>query len=73
MFFFFVPMGSFHRHVVDLWVIVNSLFKFDLDMIPGLSKRWETIFFLISGVFISYCIRVSMSVACVKISEELGW
>lgn len=36
-------------------------------------KRWKTVLFLMSGAFISYLIRVSMSVAVVKISDELDW
>lgn len=38
-----------------------------------LSKRWQTIFFLSSGVVVNYCLRVNISVAVQDMKDELGW
>jgi MFS family permease len=37
------------------------------------SKRWETAFFLFSGILINYCLRVNMSMAASEIKDDLGW
>jgi sugar phosphate permease len=42
-------------------------------MLPYVSKRWETIWFLAMGVCINYCIRVNISIAAQKMKEDLGW
>lgn len=39
----------------------------------NLSKRWETLLYLFSGVFINYCLRVNMSIAASEISKDLNW
>ena len=39
----------------------------------GLSKRWETVAFLVSGITISYCLRVNISVAAQDMRDDLGW
>jgi sugar phosphate permease len=42
-------------------------------MIPFLSKRWETIWFLAMGVCINYCIRVNVSIAAQEMKDDLNW
>jgi sugar phosphate permease len=39
----------------------------------GISRRWEMIFNLCSGVIIVYTLRVNMSVAAPAMMEDLGW
>lgn len=39
----------------------------------GISRRWEMIFMLCSGVIIVYTLRVNMSVAAPKMTDELNW
>lgn len=38
-----------------------------------LSKRWETILFLSSGVVVNYCLRVNISVAVQDMKDTLNW
>lgn len=40
---------------------------------PFLSKRWETIFYLASGVVVNYCLRVNISVAVQDMKDDLNW
>jgi len=42
-------------------------------MLPLVSKRWETIWFLAMGVCINYCIRVNVSIAAQEMEDELNW
>jgi hypothetical protein len=37
------------------------------------SKRWEVLFYLFSGVLINYCLRVNLSIAASEIVDDLGW
>jgi hypothetical protein len=45
----------------------------NLEMLPFLSKRWETIWFLAMGVCINYCIRVNVSIAAQEMTDDLNW
>jgi hypothetical protein len=37
------------------------------------SKRWEVLFYLFSGVLINYCLRVNLSIAASEIVDDLNW
>ena len=39
----------------------------------GISRRWEMMFLLMSGVLVVYTLRVNISVAANKMTEDLGW
>jgi MFS family permease len=43
------------------------------SQMPLLSRRWQTIFFLASGVVVNYCLRVNISVAVQDMKDELNW
>lgn len=40
---------------------------------PPISKRWETLYYLFTGVLINYCLRVNMSIAASEIIDNLHW
>ena len=42
-------------------------------MIAIFSKRWETVFYLFTGIVINYCLRVNLSIAASEIKDDLGW
>jgi hypothetical protein len=42
-------------------------------MLVGVSKRWETIWFLAFGVTINYCLRVSLGISAQDMEDDLGW
>ena len=44
-----------------------------LSYLFGISRRWEMILMLCSGVVIVYTLRVNMSVAVSAMKDELGW
>jgi len=39
----------------------------------GIPKRWEMAMLLLSGICIVYTLRVNMSVAAVKMEDDLDW
>ena len=39
----------------------------------GLTKRWEMVLLLLSGVIVVYTLRVNMSVAAQDMRDELNW
>jgi MFS family permease len=38
-----------------------------------ISKRWQTVFFIFSGIAINYCVRVSLSIAAEQMKHDLSW
>lgn len=39
----------------------------------SLSKRWETLYYLFSGLLINYCLRVNLSIAVSSIIKNYNW
>lgn len=44
-----------------------------LSYLFGITRRWEMMLMLMSGIVVVYTLRVNMSVACSSMKKDLGW